>query len=282
MFTFNNNSLSNPYSMRPKKDNNPINYVNINNTDFDNEAVLNIDLKSINFDNTALELALNVLQLKHTEYYEMTQSDVIIYYNKKIKFNNNINFILALKIILKYKFKDSNVVINKLNIIDTDDNIVNYKVNTSKKKISLENKINVIKENSLFSNNTDYKIIQSNVKNNNEIKKNLINDKLFKNNNEFERNLNNTNSKIYQNNTIPLNSVYNDITSVNLKQINTNQNILNNSNKQNNIPINTNINNNIQEKYNNYNISNSSEFDIDSIINSFTNKKNNMVNNFSR
>ena len=282
MFTFNNNSLSNPYSMRPKKDNNPINYVNINNTEFDNETVLNIDLKSINFDNTALELALNVLQLKHNEYYEMTQSDVIIYYNKKIKFNNNINFILALKIILKYKFKDSNVVINKLNIIDTDDNIVNYKVNTSKKKISLENKINVIKENSLFSNNTDYKIIQSNVKNNNEIKKNLINDKLFKNNNEFERNLNNTNSKIYQNNTIPLNSVYNDITSVNLKQINTNQNILNNSNKQNNIPINTNINNNIQEKYNNYNISNSSEFDIDSIINSFTNKKNNMVNNFSR
>ena len=280
MFTFNNNSLSNPYSMRPKKDNN---YININNNDFDNDSVLNIDLKSINFDNAALELALNVLQLKHNEYYEMTQSDVIIYYNKKIKFNNNINFILALKIILKYKFKDSNVVINKLNIIDTDDNITNYKVNTSKKKISLENKINLIKDNSLFENNTDYKIIQSNVKNNNEIKNNLINDKLFKNNNEFERNLNNKNSKVSQNNTIPLNSVYNDITSVNLKQINTNHNI---SNKQINIPINSNINrnnnrnNNIQEKNNNYYISNSSEFDIDSIINSFTNKKNNMVNNF--
>jgi hypothetical protein len=266
--------------MRPKKDNN---YININNNDFDNDSVLNIDLKSINFDNAALELALNVLQLKHNEYYEMTQSDVIIYYNKKIKFNNNINFILALKIILKYKFKDSNVVINKLNIIDTDDNITNYKVNTSKKKISLENKINLIKDNSLFENNTDYKIIQSNVKNNNEIKNNLINDKLFKNNNEFERNLNNKNSKVSQNNTIPLNSVYNDITSVNLKQINTNHNI---SNKQINIPINSNINrnnnrnNNIQEKNNNYYISNSSEFDIDSIINSFTNKKNNMVNNF--
>ena len=39
----------------------------------------------INFENISVELALNVLQLKHNKYNEMTQQDMIQYYNEKIK-----------------------------------------------------------------------------------------------------------------------------------------------------------------------------------------------------
>ena len=41
MFTFNNNTISGTYSMRPKKDKNPAEYIYINNENFnDNNKIL--------------------------------------------------------------------------------------------------------------------------------------------------------------------------------------------------------------------------------------------------
>ena len=104
MFTFN---------IQPKKEHND--YINISNDDTENNNILLIDLKTINLENISVELALNVLQLKHSVYNDMNQNDMIQYYNNKIKMTNNINTILALKIILKSKLKGSDIKINKMN-----------------------------------------------------------------------------------------------------------------------------------------------------------------------
>ena len=130
-----------------------------------NSNILNVDLKSINFENISTELALNVLQLKHNKYYEMTHQDIIQYYNEKIKLNNNMNTILALKIILKYKFKDLNVSHNKLNNISITDNKLDkndYIDNFSNKKL-IEQK-NKISNDSIINN--EFSIIQNGKKKN--------------------------------------------------------------------------------------------------------------------
>ena len=102
------------FSIKPKKVSNN-DYLNISNDNNENNSVLSIDLKTINFENISVELALNVLQLKHNDYYNMNQTEIIQYYNNKMKLTNNINNILALKIILKYKLKGLDIKINKMN-----------------------------------------------------------------------------------------------------------------------------------------------------------------------
>jgi hypothetical protein len=318
MFTFNNNSISGSYSMRPKKDKNPIDYVNINNDNFnENNNILNVDLKSINFENISVELALNVLQLKHNKYYEMTQQDMIQHYNEKIKLNNNINSILALKIILKYKFKDTNISVNKLNGINLDDikidNKINNKIdnkidvndnynNFNKTLIEQKNKISngqvkqndfLIIQNGKKTNLGDFKITQIDTKqiNNNHHNKGSNSNKQLKNNsltNTLENNK--YNFKETANNT-----VYNDIVN-----INSNQNITNSKIKYINTHSHpqthpqtqqqtytqhthtqphththsqTNTHNNHFETYNGLQVTKSSEYDIDSIINSYSQKK---------
>jgi len=117
MITFSNNILSNSFSMRPKKDIQNNEFLNIvpNNDNFENDNILKIDLNSINLENLSLELALNVLQLKHTEYHQMTEQDMIIFFNEKMKLTLNMNNIIALKIILKTKLKTSKIIINQFN-----------------------------------------------------------------------------------------------------------------------------------------------------------------------
>ena len=67
MFTFNNSSVSQSYSIKPKKDSNTNDdYVKILDDISDvNKNVLTIDVKAINLENISVELALNVLQFKN-------------------------------------------------------------------------------------------------------------------------------------------------------------------------------------------------------------------------
>ena len=251
MFTFSNNTLANTYSMRPKKANNNQEHLNINREEFDqNDKILNIDLKSINIDNMAVELALNVLMLKHNIYNEMTQHDIIQYYNNKIKLTNNISTILSLKIILKHKFKGLNVNINKLNGITINDN-------NPEQNNNLNNSTNLY-DSTNFSdstNLTDFKFNNNTNNNNFKITQNNAN-----NNFKITQNNTNNNFKITQNNQ-------NFNTSLNLSQ---NNKFI----KQNSQP---NITKPIEikpiETFNGQIVSKSLEFDIDSIINSYSKKK---------
>ena len=251
------------FSIKPKKEHNN-EYLNISNENNENNNMLSIDLKTINFENISVELALNILQLKHNEYYNMNQTEIIQYYNHKIKLTNNINNILALKIILKYKLKGLDIKINKINGIMVSE--YNNLTKNSKKKetFEIEQKIN-----SLINNTNDdfkiqqvqqnnFKIIQhNNMQNSN---KNII---------EFPKNLNNItpklNANLKQNQNIIPNKNFNSI-EIN-KQLNqiSQQNLYNSNNNSKFIS---------NEKHNNMNVINSSEFDIDTIINSYSQKKN--------
>ena len=261
MFTFNNSSISGSYSMRPKKDKNPVEYINIQNETFnENNNFLNIDLKSINFENMAVELALNVLQLKHNKYSDMNQQNIIEYYNDKIKLNNNINSILALKIILKHKLKDVNVPTNKINKTNTNEfNTGNNNVNNTtnnKKFLEQQNTNN-------FTGQNQFTIVQNGKKTNqNDFKITQIDNK-------------NKNSNILIKNNYQTNIPDNNIKYFNMYQQN-NPNLY----QQNNPNIKYNQNNpylkhNNSQPNNHIQIANSSEFDIDSIINSYTQKKTN-------
>ena len=309
MFTFNNNSISGSYSMRPKKDKNPVDFININNDNFnENSNILNVDLKTIHFENISVELALNVLQLKHNIYYEMTHQDIIQYYNEKIKLNNNMNTILALKIILKYKFKDLNVSNNKLNNIsitdnkldknDYKDNFYNKKLIEQKNKTSndsiIHNEFSIIQNGKKKTNYDDFKIIQTDTK---QINTKQINTNtntninvLLKNNSQINI-LDNRNHNLKDTSN---NSIYDHIVSINQKKSDNKIQYVNidqqhNIHQQYNIHQQTNVhqqnnvhnkstsqlNYNSSEKYNGLQVTKSSEFDIDSIINSYSQKKTN-------
>ena len=173
MFTFSNSTLSQSYSIKPKKETNS-DYVNISNDNNKEANILPINLKAINFENISVELALNVLQLKHNNYHEMSQYDIIQYYNDKMKLTNNINIILALKIILKAKLKGLDVKINKHNVMTFSDTNENNKITTDntfnekKKEINkndtLDNEDNTKNDFKInqFQNNS-FKIIQNNI-----------------------------------------------------------------------------------------------------------------------
>ncbi len=302
-------------NIKPKKENNnqPI---NISNNDEENNGVLLIDLKTINLENISVELALNVLQLKHATYYEMNQSDIIQYYNNKMKLTNNINTILALKIILKSKLKGLDLKINNKNGImfsnrepnnNTSTNITTNNYDT----LNIEKKIKAITSTS--TNNDDFRINQVQ-KNNFKIIQNKVSQDTNKNLVEFKNTsqnfypnqLNNSQTNNLQTNNSQTNKVNQFYLPTSSNQTNSQTNSQSNQANQANqanqfylpsssnqinsqtnqfylptssnqtYPIsnqfNTNQTNN--EKINNIPVINSSEFDINSIINSFTQKKN--------
>ena len=315
------------FSIKPKKVSNN-DYLNISNNNNENNSVLSIDLKTINFENISVELALNILQLKHNEYYNMNQTEIIQYYNNKMKLTNNINNILALKIILKYKLKGLDIKINKMNGIMLSDN--EQKDNLPKKSENTKNNHMEQKINSIIniSQDDDYKIQQVQQNNFKIIQKNSTqNSNII----ELPKNLyvSNSNSNDVKYPTININNNTNSNTKniIMYKQPNqpnqSNQpnqlNQLNQSNQQNqpnqsnqpnqfiqqNQPNQSiqsnqqnqqnqfiqqnqpnqfiqpkqfiqpnNFNTSTSEKINNMVVITSSEFDIDTIINSYTQKKN--------
>lgn len=245
MFSFNNSSTQGTYSMRPKKNINSksIGYININNNNYnDGNDVLNVNLNTINLEKTAVELALNVLNLKHNVYNEMSQYDMIVYYNDRIKFTNNINSILALKIILKSKFNESNGESINNNTINNNPIHIQIPVNEPTQPIS----------------NNNFKILQT------DTNPHIINkpDIIYKNNLPII-----TSQPLQQ--QMPL------INKPKIKspEINTNNHINSYSQSIPQIPI---YNMNNQNPIINFNSNlkpESSEFDIDAIINSYSQKK---------
>lgn len=293
-------------NIKPKKDHNNNDYINISNDDTENNNILLIDLKTINLENISVELALNVLQLKHSVYNDMNQNDMIQYYNNKIKMTNNINTILALKIILKSKLKGADIKINKMNgiMISKQESSIN---SNNKNKIigtesEIEKKINSLKT----SSNSDFKIQQVQHNNFKIVQKNIIpgiNKNLvqFSNNSQnyysdtknlFQSNqsnhTNHTNQSNHTNQTNQLNHTNQTNQSNQSYQSNqtnqyylppnqSNQTIQNSYYEQYSQLNQYNMFNNkntLDEKINNMVVVNSSEFDIDTIINSYSQKKN--------
>jgi hypothetical protein len=282
MYNFSNNMLSNTYSMRPKKEiNNNSEYVKISNEDNQTNKNLNIDLKSINFENTAVELALNILQLNHTHYHQMSKQDTIIYYNEKMKLINNVNIIMALKLILKYKLKDSTIYVSKQNnIILNDNNTEQVNLDSKNNNSKTNNSKNNYQDNSIPVLTIDnFKITQNNSNDSNNFKITQNNS-----NNIYNMNsLNNTNKNFL--------NIGNSVNPDNFVNMNTNNNNLNinqninrnpnqNINRNSNQNINKNSNQNINrgyisnEKINGKNVISSIDFDVNSIINDYYNKKN--------
>lgn len=273
MFTFSSNTLAGSYSMRPKRDNPNNDYTNIsiNSIEPDN-SILSIDVNSINFENASVELALNVLQLQHVKYHEMTQQDVIMYYNDRMKMNNDINKILALKIILKNKLKGVGLPINK------QANTNNLPQNTpTSNKVSLSENyhtpVNKLynKEYNVDKNSNNFKIVQNNPtnqsSNGNGYALNHLNTRTGQNNATIMPNLN-----INLNNTNQIVDLYHNLGRNNNYTPKQTSTINNFSSKQ--IPISNNTQpQNTQETFGGRVISSSNEFDIDSIINLYSQKK---------
>lgn len=270
------------YSLKPKKEYNN-EYLNISNNITENNNILSIDLKTINFENISVELALNTLQLKHSDYHNMNQIQIIKFYNEKMKLTNNINNILALKIILKHKLKDIDVKINKANGIMFSElnNLKNVNIKNNKNS-NTEQKINSIINNTKDNykiqqvQNNNFKIVQKNVSYNN-IKNNS-------NYSNFINNVNNYNFIELPNNNQNIQSINNNLNKQPFNYLNQQEKLNINNNKENfefNIKNSQKLNeknsiNNftINEKVNNINVITSSEFDIDSIINAYSQKKN--------
>lgn len=307
MFTFSNNSLANTYSLKPKKNENENKeYTNIiNESKEDNSKFLTIDLKNINFENISVELALNILQFKHNEYYNMSQSEIVEYFNEKMKLTNNINTMLALKIILKAKLKGLDFKINKLNGItvsqaeisnDTKKNKTNEVYNQIPKEMSNDNdfkiqqinsnefKIKQFNTNNLQKNNNQiFNVSDTNLfehdflkKSNSEITNNLVKLDNFKNNNTNLNNNIRSNQNSISNDFVKNFNQFPNHTSISNKSFINQNNHSNNisNNHSNNHHSNNHSNNNKNETFNGISIINSSEFDIDSIIKSHYDKKN--------
>lgn len=267
------------YSLKPKKEHNN-EYLNISNNSEEDNNILLIDLKTINFENVAVELALNVLQLNHNEYYNMNKNQIIQYYNNKMKLTKNMNNILALKIILKSKLKDLNGT-----MVLEHDKSESTKQNLNEKKVSeTEEKINSLLNMTQQENyqikqvqQNNFKIIQNNLPQN--LNKNIIEYPNTQNINnqpnlKNQQNLKNQNQKpkiIYggfNTTKIP--------TQQTLKTQKTQQALLMQPFQQSQPKLLVNPNNNYtsEQKINNATVITSTEFDIDSIINSYTQKKN--------
>lgn len=239
MQNFSNNLLSNSSSFRPIKKKVP-EYINNNMIKND---ILNIDVNTIKFENISVELALNTLRINHTEYYNMSIQDMIFFYNEKMKLILNINEILALKIILKYKLKGNEIKVNEHN------------------SILIEPKETILKKNNINSK------INSNINNEMNIEKNEKNN--FFNQIDYNQNQQNKNQNIFNKIENQQNNIMNIINNENNNfQIIQNNDKINNNLKKINIPkIET-------ETKMGKTILNLPEFDIDSIINNYVENKN--------
>jgi hypothetical protein len=263
------------YSLKPKKEHNN-EYLNISNNFEEDNTVLSIDLKTINFENIAVELALNVLQLNHNEYYNMNQTQIVQYYNDKMKLTKNMNYILALKIILKSKLKGLDVKINKMNGIMISDyeksENAKYNLNEKMKISDTEEKINSL----LNADNKEKYQIKQVQQNNFKIIQHNITPNINNNIMEYSsaQNLNNKISKPQ--------IIYSEIntTKIPTQPTKPTQPTQPAQPTQPTQPAQTksliHLNNNYEseQKINNATVVSSSEFDIDSIINSYAQKKN--------
>jgi hypothetical protein len=332
MFSFSNSTPSQSYSIKPKKDTNN-DYVNISNDISNvNNNILTVDVKAINFENISVELALNILQLKHNIYYEMSQYEVIEYFNNKMKLTNNINNILALKIILKAKLKGLDVKINKNNVMTFSDtnnknnnqtqenNKIFRNYDESKEKVMSGNKMyngdehniknfkiqqiqnenfKLVQNNSVFNkssygsnpnqNHANHNQVNYNQANYNQVNHNQVNHNQVNHNqvnyNQFNHNQNNfkANQQAYgmKQNIDKIDKIKNNpdliIVQNNKQSIQSNHHAQTQQNQNiSNLKSYPNPNKTVKsvETFNGYPVVNSSEFDIDSIINSYTQKKN--------
>lgn len=269
MLVFSNNTLSNTQSFKPKKSN------NFNNSNyFCNQQIsepLPFDPKTINFENSSVELALNVLQLKHNEYFQMSSNDVISYYNERIKLINNNNVILALKIILKHKLTNTDISVSKHNnLIMNDSN----KSTNNPKSIPNSNSNNnfQIKQNNKIIGSNNFKPTQ-----NFHFQSGINSNKIGQSNSTFSKNMEllekyrQTNSNIFPNN---FNSNHNLNSNSNLIGKST-QPIVKSSPDINDFKNSLVNSNTIGQFSNGKKIMDSVDYDIDSIINNYMNRKTN-------
>ena len=291
MFPFSNNTLSNTYSMRPPKDNSSKHmnndYVNISpDISGENSNVLNIDLNSINFENVSVELALNIVGLQHKLYHEMSQYDIIKYYNDKIKLLNNLNVNLALKILLKHKLKGLDIKVNKSNVMmpsEKSNQKILYSNNSNDSEYGSSYTQSQTKSQTQYKQHprqNDFKIIQNTNQNQYQIPI-----ATYSNTNQNAFSFPNSNINVRSSNSNPnanpninlnMNSRLNSNPNLNLSMnsnINSRQNP--NMNPNMNLRPNPNLPNMPAQKetFDGRIVSTSSQFDIDSIINSYTQKK---------
>ncbi len=78
-----------------------------NNQSFYDTSLLNTN--SINMEKTSVELSLNVVGLGHQAFENMSKHDFLSYYDSMSK-QSSINKMLALKVLLKYKMEQNNVI----------------------------------------------------------------------------------------------------------------------------------------------------------------------------
>lgn len=108
---------TNNITLKPSK-NNSQGFSNNIISNYNDDYILKVDVNSINFENISVELALNILRLNHTTYHNMSEMDIIKYYNEKSRMNLSLDAILALKIIIKSKLKNSNNIVNSYNSLN--------------------------------------------------------------------------------------------------------------------------------------------------------------------
>jgi hypothetical protein len=301
MFTISNTKTvngSSSFSVKPKKENNNANndYVKISNDTSEDDGYLSIDLNKINFENISVELALNVLQLKHNIYHEMNQYEIIKYYNEKMKLSNNLNIILALKIILKSKLKGLNIKIDKSNTISssyvTQTPISNLKENDKKEFTALNKNISESNEFKIqqiqqTSKSNNFKIIQNTIQPIQFIQQNhqINHQQNYQANHQQNHQANhqqNHQANYQQNHQVnyQINNLSKSFNSNNVNVVNNANSVINDIRNNNNFNKNirnydNNIikNNNEKETFKGIPVINSSEFDIDSIVKTHFEKK---------
>ena len=127
---------------------------------FNNNSMNTIDFYS--GQNKSIELALNTVGLNHIHYNNMTKQEFIIYYNEKKQYNNNINTVISLDLLYKYK----------LDKIDNNDNN-KYNYNTTK-NINATYSTQSIKNNNIVNSNTLPLQTSLNIKQNEQMDKQYI------------------------------------------------------------------------------------------------------------
>lgn len=257
MIPFSNNILSSSTSVRPKIRGS----VNIPLPSQDPSTnILSIDPKTINFENTSVELALGVLGLSHTKYSQMSDYDVITYYNERMTMINSFNHILALKIVLKYKLSvEKNLGKPIVEVVPQQ--LSNSNTNTSVQGSLIQN--NGVSNNQFFQ--------QVPYQTNNSVQ---TNNQYFQQNNMYQ-NTQHSQNNMYQNTQYlqTNNMVQSSVTNGNfLKQTHqpVKTSIPNHVTQPNRQSVQT---NNLPEKLSNITVISPNEFDIDSIINNYVIKK---------
>jgi hypothetical protein len=292
MYSVNNQQMSN-ITLKPSKVGNPnfmTGFANNYSSNYEDDYILRVDVNSINMENISVELALNILRLNHTTYHKMSELEVIKYYNEKSKMTLSIEAILALKIIIKSKLKNSNNIVNSYNSQNQNQSqSQDYKLNDTNNQISqqmpnynfLNKKNNTISVPLFETNNLAVPNVVDNlaflsINNEREVKNNfkiIQNENIFDTNktvmvNPYLKNVNEQVSYVPQPNILNIKNNNKEQVKKTLPNFVEQKN--NNNNKFYDPPI---KNNNISYQ----NAIPLADYDLDSIINNFQMKKNNGV-----